>query len=112
MTVNVDLLRRKPKLITKGERLCTRRRSGRYEKGVWVSNDPVTAIFTANVQPITGKELLQVPEGERNREHLAFFTGYKLAVKDEVERDGKVFEIHKVENWGAYVKATGVLKDV
>lgn len=52
-----------------------------------------------NAQPLAGLEILQVPEGDRTRELLNWFTEDRLKLTDIVTRDGTEFEVQTAENW-------------
>lgn len=59
----------------------------------------------ASVQPLTGRELMRLPEGERTRERMVVFTADALHTQsddhagDEIIIDGDVWEVERVENW-------------
>ncbi len=61
----------------------------------------------ASIQPLTGEELLRLPEGERTRERIVVFTARRLktatqaeaASADRVEYQGNQFEVESVESW-------------
>lgn len=53
----------------------------------------------ANIQPLKGDEILQLPDGDRERDNYWCYTDVELKVNDEVTRDGKKFEVHPVEDW-------------
>lgn len=64
-------------------------------------------------QPLSGRETLAIPEGDRNRERLKLYSADELRVKDEVtkadadvvEVDGKLFKVESVQAWSDYWKA-------
>ena len=52
------------------------------------------------MQPVSGNELLQVPEGDRNRQVLNVFSQkFEIKKDDIVIRNGDEFEVRTVENW-------------
>lgn len=53
----------------------------------------------ANVQPLSGKELLQVEEGDRERNNFNVFTETKLTPDDIITRNGIEFEVRLAEDW-------------
>jgi len=84
-----------------------KRRAGRWEDGRWVEEVTDTITTDASVQPITGNDLLQLPEARRTRRNLGFFTDIELKTADEhnvknadvVIHRGISYEIHTVEDW-------------
>lgn len=74
-----------------------------------------TFTFTGSVQPISGLEILQVPEGDRTRQVMNVFTSFELKGEDLVVRDGVDYEVRTVEKWVqlslAHFKARIVRKD-
>lgn len=62
----------------------------------------------ACVQPLSGRELLRLPEGLRTRETVAVYSPVELrtanastgALADQVHHAGGVFEVELVEAWG------------
>ena len=84
----------------------------RYAAGVI---DPATGNYTdgalttiagelGSIQPITGNEILQVPEGDRQRDLYKIYTSYKLLKNDIVIRvsDSQEYEVQAVQNWAAF----------
>lgn len=69
-------------------------------------------IIEASIQPLTGKEVLQLEEGDRRRQHLYVFTKFQLERNDIVIRDGKNYETQEIEDWTSFVRARIVLEDV
>lgn len=58
-------------------------------------------IDPASVQPISGREKLQLPEADRTLDNVVIFTKDELMVDDVVAIPGfaGTFEIHAVETW-------------
>lgn len=52
-----------------------------------------------NVQPVTGKELLEVPEGDRERQIFNVFSKEKLNPNDIVIRNNIEYEVRLNEDW-------------
>lgn len=60
----------------------------------------------ASVQPLNGKELALLPEGERQRDQKKIYTVSEIRTADQntgipadwIEFDGEVWEVHQVEN--------------
>lgn len=57
----------------------------------------LTSIGSA--QPLSGFEILQVPEADRTRQILNWFSEIGLQHKDLVVRGGVDFEVQTVEDW-------------
>lgn len=103
---NKDMLACGMKLMKCTETVCVERMSkATYVKGRPSLEECEKFDILANIQPVTGRELLMVPEGERSRNHLDVFTETRLKPKDVVVRFGERFEVHFVEEWGPYFKA-------
>lgn len=61
-----------------------------------------------NVQPLTGDDLVQLPEGDRNDDQFWLYTNQdQLAVKvgDLIAREDKTYECQSSEQWGSYTRA-------
>lgn len=65
-----------------------------------------------NVQPVTGRDLLIVPEGDRSKEQFSIYSAFAFALNDEVLRNGFVYQVQSVEEWGSYYKARIMREDV
>ena len=69
-----------------------------------------------NVQPISGFERQQMPEGDRNRETYNVWTETELEPDDVVFRKGLEYEVRTVEDWNqqsiGHFKARIVRRDV
>lgn len=92
--------------------------SGTYVKGHRASASDTVTTIKANVQPLGGSELLQLPESDRLREPLRFYTAVELKENDLVTRaiNGREYEIQRLGNWSVFrglkhYKATGLLVD-
>lgn len=65
-----------------------------------------------NVQPLNGRDLLLVPEGDRFKEQYFIFTSFQLLVNDRVIRCGVNYQTQTVENWGSFIRARIMRIDV
>ena len=84
-----------------------------------VKRSPWWYSIACNVQPVSGKELLLMPEGDRFRDQ---FNAYQqadpgesrevLRVNDKVCRAGKFWVVQQVTHWGSYVIGRFVRIDV
>ena len=84
-----------------------------YVDGKPVKLDKTFFQITCNVQPLSGRELLMVPEGDRAKESYAVYTrGMPLKINDRIKRFDKYFQVQALENWGSYQKGRIMLDDV
>ena len=51
-----------------------RQQSGAYVDGYWVDAEASRTTIHVNIQPMRGYELMQMPEAERTREWVKFYT--------------------------------------
>lgn len=89
--------------LMKMERLTVERATDAegYNPTTGLPLEPVYSTFSikANVQPVTGFEILQVAEADRTRQVLNVWTDTELCVDDKILRDGAKYEVQAVENW-------------
>jgi hypothetical protein len=98
---------------------------GQYIKGHWVGGASMDEFeIIASIQPLTGRELMEQPEGERTRDQIKLYTtsGLHTAVEsqqmkaDIVVYKNKQYEVTKVESWdfpidgAAHFKIIAMLK--
>jgi hypothetical protein len=92
---------------------CTvERRSGHYVEGRWERGAVETFSILASMQPVTGLNLVRLPEGQRTREHVTIFTETKLQTADArigvpadvVSWNGFSYEVQTVEAWDSFWK--------
>lgn len=106
-------------LISKfGEKvILTQFGSGQYVNGRYVNGSSTISSITMSVQPLTDKELLNQPEGQRTKRIVKGYTPELLKTSDErtsvkadlIEYDNTLFEVQKVEQWrrnGEFYKVT------
>ncbi len=79
-----------------------RKATGSYVNGHYVEGTETSSSIKAGVQPLTGKELLQLVEADRNRESLKVFTTSEIRINDIVIRSGKTYEVQKVNDLSVY----------
>ena len=76
---------------------------GGYVNGRFVPATSVDDLAEANIQPVNGLELQQLPEGDRQRGVHKIYTAYALENSDIVTRaDGSRHEVQAVEDWTAF----------
>jgi len=79
---------------------------GTYTDGRFVpaANQPKVTI-TAVIQPLSGRELEALPEGQSAEDTRVVFTEYKLVTRtptsspDQIEYDGELWRVYQVERW-------------
>lgn len=54
------------------------------------------------VQPLSGKDLLIVPEGDRFKEQYWLWTTCEVLDNDQVVRCGKNYQVQTVQIWGSF----------
>lgn len=76
----------------------------------WLDGKPVNSAYDADiiikcsVQPLSGRELMNLPEGRRNRESFNLFTSTKLNTVEDRNPDkivvlGDTYEVVNCERW-------------
>lgn len=76
----------------------------RQVQGKPVKGDPTCYQIQCNVQPLDGRDLLIVPEGDRFKEMYWVYTNEvdnPVFVNDRVVRNNLNFQVQKVETWGS-----------
>jgi len=108
----------KPKLFEKNKFCVIRFVDGQYnpETGLPKKRRKKEFRVKGAVQPLTGREILQMPEGDRKKRHLNVWTFFELKHQDVVEFKGELYEPKIIEEWddlncGPYFKARIVLRD-
>lgn len=81
---------------------------GSYVNGEWVEGIPTTYFLTADIQPVTGKELETLSIGTRNLGKIKIYTNTILKIRDEGNNqsgdvvewngDGENYEVIGIEN--------------
>lgn len=112
-------LQGKPRIIKTDEVLDVVRATAlNYVDGVIQNQDQYQFQVRCNVQPVNGRELLLVPEGDRFKEQYFVWAMNKFAgkpilhVNDRIVRQGVSFQVQQVEDWGSYVRARMMAIDV
>lgn len=85
-----------------------KRRAGSFVGGRWTESAPTTFSIDAVFQPLSGRELQRLSQGEQTTELRKGFTGTKLnssqaggAPADLVVIDGEDWEVQNVQPWDA-----------
>ena len=81
----------------------TRTAEGSYVSGRYVAGASEELEAAGNIQPLSGKELMQLAEGDRQREIQKIYTAFSLQNGDVVTRaDGIRYEVQAVEDWTSF----------
>ena len=86
----------------------TRTQAGTMADGIETPGTSATFTITASVQPLDGRELQALPEGERGSEIRVIYTTTELKTRtattatDRVEIDGEPYEVISVATWKAW----------
>ena len=77
---------------------------GASQPSVTVTQSPILSTITASIQPLSGEEMLELPEARREKEVYKMFTSTQVNTvtsenPDQVQFFGKVFEIYEVKPW-------------
>ncbi len=84
-----------------------RESAGTYSSGVYVPGSSSLFAIQMSVQPLSGKELLNLPEAQRTRRQIKGYTATELFTASEalsqkadiVSYDDSTFEVQDVEQW-------------
>lgn len=70
--------------------------AGTYVDGMWVDPGVTSQTIIASVQPLTAKELLLLPDADRQRERLKLYSTYEFQVqKDGAQTDSDIVVIDR-----------------
>lgn len=86
-----------------------------YVDGRAVHASSSTFQLVTNVQPVNGRDLLLLPEGDRFKEQYYLYSEKKqgpLQVNDIVVRNAVNFAVQSVEDWGTFNRARMMRIDV
>lgn len=85
---------------------------GSYVDGEWVDGVDVSSTIKINIQPMRGYELMSMPEADRSREWVKFYTTENIQgiqegslssptprSPDRIVWDGRTFEVSKVSTY-------------
>lgn len=83
-----------------------------FVDGKPVAQREAKSLIRGTVQPLTGRDLLLVPEGDRTKEQYWFWTECNVMLMDRIERCGVNFQVQGVQNWGSFNQARMMRIDV
>jgi hypothetical protein len=91
------------------------------ENGRWSNTTRTEQNLKANIQPVIGKELDQVPEGRRNKATIKIYTIdelFSVTTKsgekrqpDIIEYKNEDYEIFQVWDWNTYFKSFASVRE-
>ncbi len=93
--------------VTGGASQATSTLTGGWIDGAPVPNPPLTLVVQASVQPLSGHDLLILPEGERTTERIWLYTDTELqtasgalgTMPDVVIWRGIQYQVQRVDRW-------------
>lgn len=91
--------------LASGTYTVTRYGAGSYVEGEHTEGTASTFDIKASVQPMSGRELMKLPEGERTQDNLVVLTASELRTRegtaqaDRLSIDGATYEVLGVEDW-------------
>lgn len=105
-------LQGKSQIITKDETVKVVRSVTEYNGPIAFTRTESETLIQANVQPLGGKELMLVPEGDRFLENFWLWTEHQMQANDTVHWNGKKLQVQAVKPWGSYTQSRMVKIDV
>lgn len=91
---------------------CARENSISWFEGIPYSDKKTDFEIRCIVFPLSGKELLLVPEGDRYRTNVWIYTQDNLKNNDVVIYKDEPYEVQSIQNWGSFIQARGMRIDV
>ena len=84
--------------------IVKRNSGGGYVNGRWVPGADTALIGRGNIQPLSGSELMQLPEGDREKDVQKIYTELELLNGDKLIRDktGIAYEVQAVKDYTAF----------
>lgn len=83
-----------------------------YVDGKPVKSDVTTFKARGSFQPLSGRDLMLVPEGDRLKEQFWLYTPSKIKINDRVVRCGINFQAQTIQDWGDYQQVRVMRIDV
>ena len=101
-------VRRSINLRTGTQLAHVRHVGGAYVDGYWQDGATVTEVIVGSLQPLSGNEFRNLPEGIRNEAKAKLFTAAVLRSDDEIVDGSRRYKVLSVDDWqalGGYSKA-------
>jgi hypothetical protein len=77
-----------------------RREVGKYINGFFVKGEETSFTAYASIQPLTGSEMQQLPEGDKLKDWQRIYCKTEILNNDVVETaSGIEYEIRRIEGW-------------
>jgi len=86
-----------------------------YKDGLAVHRNPETFDIKCNCQPLSDRDLMLVPEGDRFKENWWLWSmkdSKPIKLNDRIIRNGINYQVQGVGDWGSYNKCRLVRIDV
>lgn len=100
-------------IITKDENLTVFREGCvEYLDGKPVKKNVTQFDIRCNIQPMGGRDLLLVPEGDRFRDPFWIWTTEDIKINDRVVRCGYNYQVQTTQQWGSFIQAMIMRIDV
>ena len=85
---------------------------GSYVDGLWVPAPAVEVSILGSIQPLGGKDIVRIPEGDRTRQRLKVYSSDKALISrdiilkeaDELCIGCDKFQVESVEYWPEFYK--------
>lgn len=99
-----------------GTYIVTRSLGGEYIKGRFVAGNTETIKMVGSLQPIGGRELKHLEEGERIKDHYTFYSDERLSIVDAsdlsqadvIQIDDDSYRVVSVEEWSNEIGFVGI----
>lgn len=90
-----------PKALRKTPYSVKRYKGDIYDEVTGLTRSRESDKFPArgSIQPLSGHEILQLPEGDREKKHLWVYTEFELKIDDVITHKSQEFETRFVECW-------------
>lgn len=100
-------------LVQDGELLTIRRyEPGKLYRGVYKKSGKYEEFKArCSFQPMSGRETLQLPEGDRLKSHVKVYSDFPMKRNDIIFRKGEEFEVQLANLWGTFTKSIARLID-
>lgn len=109
-------LQGRSQIMNHDEELCVfRDQKIRYVDGKPVRSPPIEFKIICNVQPMTGRDLLLVPEGDRFKEQYFIYSEditKALEINDRVVFRCNNYQVQETMTWGSYTRSRIMKIDV
>jgi len=102
--------------FTTGNYQVTRRTQGAFDRGRYVPGSPETLTIKGSLQPIGGRDIKQLQEGERIADHFTFYSDVAPSIidtktlgdADVITIDGETYRVVSVQGWGDQAGFRGI----